>query len=128
MKAEFWGVGDGSFFDYSTVSKNRHIRYPMLPASLAGKLNNSQLIRIQPKQPGEIRLLSADIALMSSKRNKNDATSIFINQLMPTKSGRYSNNIIYCTFNSSAKRSYIRTLFHCSNTFFGNFILIRQIV
>ena len=99
MKAEFWGVGDGSFFDYNTVSKNRHIRYPMLPASLAGKLNNSQLIRIQPKQPGEIRLLSADIALMSSKRNKNDATSIFINQLMPTKSGRYSNNIIYCEAN-----------------------------
>ena len=99
MKAEFWGVGDGSFFDYNTVSKNRHIRYPMLPASLAGKLNNSQLIRIQPKQPGEKRLLSADIALMSSKRNKNDATSIFINQLMPTKSGRYSNNIIYCEAN-----------------------------
>jgi len=99
MKAEFWGIGDGSFFDYNTVSKNRHIKYPMLPAHLSSKLGNSKLVTIPPKQPGEKRLLSADIALMSSKRNKNDASSIFINQLMPTKSGRYANNIIYCESN-----------------------------
>lgn len=99
MKAEFWGVGDGSFFDYATVSKNRHIKYPMLPAAMASKLGNSNLIRIQPKQLGEIRLLSVDVALMSSRRNNNDATSIFINQLMPTKSGRYTNNIVYCDVN-----------------------------
>ena len=99
MRAEFWGVGDGSFFDYNTVSKNRHIKYPMLPAKLASKLGNSKLVTIPQKQPGELRLLSADIALMSSKRNKNDATSIFINQLMPTKSGRYANNIVYCEAN-----------------------------
>lgn len=99
MLAVFWGVGDGSFFDYNTVSKNRHIKYPMLPANMAAKLGNSNLIKIQPKQLGEIRLLSVDIALMSSKKNKNDATSIFVNQLMPTKSGRYTNNIIYCEAN-----------------------------
>ena len=95
MRAEFWGVGDGSFFDYASVSKNRHIKYPMLPASMAAKLGNSNLIRIQPKQAGELRILSVDIALMSSKKNQNDAASLFINQLIPTKSGRYSNNIVY---------------------------------
>ena len=52
-------------------------------------------MRIPPKQPGEIRLLSADIALMSSKKHANDATAIFINQMMPTKSRRYTNNIVY---------------------------------
>lgn len=95
MEALFYGSAEDAFFDFDSISKNRQIRYPMLPARLAGKVGNDKLVRIQPKQPGEIRLLSADIALMSSKRNKNDATSIFINMLRPTKSGRYTSNIIY---------------------------------
>ena len=98
MDAMFWGAGDGSFFEYDSVSKNRHIKYPMLPASLAEKLagsKNAALVRIPPKQQGELRLLSADIALMSSKKHANDATAIFINQMVPTKSGRYTNNIVY---------------------------------
>lgn len=67
----------------------------MLPNKLAEKVNNSQAVKIQPKQNGEIRILSADIALMSSRKNNNDATAIFINQLMPTKAGRYTSNIVY---------------------------------
>ena len=50
---------------------------------------------IQPKQNGELRILSADIALMSSKKHNNDATSIFVNQMLPTKAGRYIYNIVY---------------------------------
>lgn len=66
----------------------------MLPDKLAGKITSNQL-KIKPKQHGELRILSADIALMSSKKNNNDATAIFVNQMMPTKAGRYVNNIIY---------------------------------
>lgn len=95
MAAEFYGSAEGAFFDFDSISKNRRIKYPMLPDKVSSKLNNSQLVKIQQKQNGEIRLLSADIALMSSKRNNNDATAIFINQLMPTKAGRYSSNIVY---------------------------------
>ncbi len=91
----FYGAGDGAFFDFPSISKNRHIRYPMLPDAIAAKLGNNTLVRIPPKQNGEKRLLSADIALMSSKRNHNDATSIFINQMMPTKAGRYTSNIVF---------------------------------
>lgn len=91
----FYGVGDESFFEFDTISKNRHIKYPMLPDKLAAKLGNAQQVRIMPKQNGEKRLLSVDIALMASKKHKNDATAIFINQLMPTKSGRYTSNIVY---------------------------------
>jgi hypothetical protein len=32
---------------------------------------------------------------MSSKKNNNDATAIFINQMLPTKAGRYTDNIVY---------------------------------
>lgn len=96
MGAIFWGAGDGSFFDYATISKNRNIKYPMLPSSLSSKLADNKSIRIPPKVNGEKRILSADIALMSSKKHNNDATAIFINQMMPTKAGRYTSNIVYC--------------------------------
>ena len=95
MGAEFYGAADGAFFDFESISKNRKIVFPMLPDRLSSKVGTSQALRIPPKQNGETRLISADIALMSSKRNKNDATSIFVNSMMPTKSGRYVSNIVY---------------------------------
>ena len=95
MEALFWGDSDGAFFNFESIAKNRKIPYPMLPDSLSSKLTNNSKVRIQPKQNGEKRVLSADIALMSSSKHKNDASAIFINQLLPTKAERYSNNIIY---------------------------------
>lgn len=96
-EALWWGASDGSFFDYATVSKNRKIKYAMLPDALTAKLSNASPVRIQPKQNGEIRILSADIALMSSRKNHNDATAVFINQMILTKAKRYTSNIVYAT-------------------------------
>ena len=94
-EALWYGSTNGSFFDYDSISKNRRIKYPMLPERLAEKVNGAQPVKIPTKQNGEIRILSADIALMSSRKNNNDATALFVNQLMPTKAGRYTNNIVY---------------------------------
>lgn len=94
MCAEFYGSEDGAFFDFASISKTRKIKFPMLPNLLASKVNSSCL-SIIPKQNGEVRILSADIALMSSRKNNNDATAVFINQLIPTKAGRYTSNIVY---------------------------------
>lgn len=94
MEAMFYGSAEDAFFNFDSISKNRNIKYPLLPDNLSSKLS-SPLVRIPPKQNGEIRILSADIALMSSKKHKNDAASIFINRLIPTKAGRYSSNIVY---------------------------------
>lgn len=94
-EALWYGNTDGSFFDYTSIAKNRKIKYPMLPGRTASLLNSPANLRIIPKQNGEIRILSADIALMSSKKNHNDATAIFVNQLVPTKAGRYCSNIVY---------------------------------
>lgn len=93
--ALFFGAGEDSFFQFDTISKNRHIKYPMLPGAISQRLPQSGSLRIPPKQPAEIRILSADIALMSSKKHDNDATSIFLNQMVMTKSGRYTENIVY---------------------------------
>ncbi len=95
LGAMFWGGEDGAFFDFGSVSKNRKIPYPMLPGRLASKLGNSKKVAIPKKQNGEKRILSIDVALMSSKKNNNDASALFINQMIPNKVGRYVNNIVY---------------------------------
>lgn len=95
MEAVWFGDEDGAFFDFDSISKNRRIKYAMLPDKLSGLLGNNQKVKILQKQNGEKRILSADVALMSSSKHNNDATAIFINQMLPSKGGRYTNNIVY---------------------------------
>lgn len=91
-----WFGDDGdSFFDFASVSKNRHIQYPMLPERLSSLVGGDGRVSIPKKVPGEKRILSVDIALMASRRHDNDATSIFLNQMLPTKAGMYTSNIVY---------------------------------
>lgn len=102
-EAVFYNSAEDAFFDFNTVSKNRHIQYPMLPGALAGKLRSDSNIRVQPKQAGEKRLLSADIALMASTKHNNDATAIHITRLIPTKAGRYTVNLVYTETNEGLR-------------------------
>lgn len=95
MEALWFGDEDGAFFDFNSISKNRRIKYPMLPDKYSSLLATPQKVKIPPKQNGEKRVLSADIALMSSKKHNNDASAIFINQMLLTKAGRYTSNIVY---------------------------------
>ena len=95
MEAMFFGDDGDAFFDFESISKNRRIKYPMLPSRYTALVGSSKNVRIPPKQNGEKRILSADIALMSSKKQNNDASAIFINQMLPTKAGRYTSNIVY---------------------------------
>lgn len=95
MEALWFGDEEGSFFDFNSISKNRKIQYPMLPDKQAALLGNSPKVKIPQKQPGELRILSADIALMSSTKHNNDATAVFINQAVPSRSNRYICNIVY---------------------------------
>lgn len=96
MDALWYGSEDGAFFDFPSLSKNRKIQYPMVPDGVSARLPGASQIRIAPKEHGVKRILSADIALMSSRKNNNDATAICINQMTPTKAGRYTSNIVYC--------------------------------
>lgn len=95
MLGEWLGSNEDSFFDFTSISNNRKIDYPWFPTELNQLLNNSKKTVIPPKQTGEVRLLSVDIALMSSKKHQNDASAIFVNSLKPTRTGRYVNNIVY---------------------------------
>ena len=95
MDALWYGSEDGAFFDFPSISKNRRIQYPMLPDSVSSRVPGASQLRIPPKENGVKRILSADIALMSSRKNNNDATAILINQMTPTKAGRYVSNFVY---------------------------------
>lgn len=114
MEGLFFGQSDGGLYNFDDLEKAQKILYPFLPKFENHKLTDKRLY-IPAKQLGEKRILSADIALMSSSRNKNDATSIFINQMFPTTGDKYVNNIVYTTNNeglrTDAQALIIRKLF-----------------
>ncbi len=114
MEALFFGESGTGLYSFDAINKNRVIKYPFYPKFNAYKVSDKRL-HIPPKLPDEIRILSADIALMSSAKNRNDATSIFINQMLPVSGGRYVNNIIYADNNeglrTDAEALLIRKLF-----------------
>ncbi len=103
MQALFWSQASSGLYKYDEVDKNRVIRRPFYPRAITQRFPDKAL-RIPPKKEGEIRILSADIALMSSAKNKNDATSIFINQMLPAPyGGRYIKNIVYTENNEGLR-------------------------
>lgn len=114
MEALFFGQSSGGLYNFDEIDRNRVIKYPFYPKFAGHKLADKRLY-IPAKMPGEVRVLSADIALMSSAKNKNDATSIFINQMLPTSNNRFINNIVYADNNeglrTDAQALAIRKLF-----------------
>ncbi|HPE08194.1 MAG TPA: hypothetical protein PLT28_00480 [Saprospiraceae bacterium] len=95
MEALWFGEAESGLYHYDDLIRARTVQYPMYPLSIASKISDKRL-RIAPKQPGEKRILSMDIALMaSSKKQNNDATSFFITQLLPISSNKYMKNVIY---------------------------------
>jgi len=108
MEALFFGQGDGGLYNFDEIDKNRKLKYAYYPRFVGHKIADKR-IYIPPKAPGEIRLLSADIALMSSAKNRNDATSIFMNQMLPFGNGKYAKNIFY-TENNEGLRTDIQAL------------------
>ena len=94
MECMWFGDNEGSLFKYEDIIKVRKLELPFYPKSISERLSDKRL-KIPPKQLGERRILSADIAVMASKKRDNDATSIFISQLIPTTGERYICNIVY---------------------------------
>ena len=88
------GETDGALFSYDDISKTRKLKQAVYPEK-DRQLVSDKKLKIPPKESGEIRILSLDVALMSSKKRDNDASSIFITQLKPNSSKRYITNVIY---------------------------------
>lgn len=84
---------DGSFFTYEDISKCRKLKYALYSNYENIKIKN---YKIPDLILNERRILSVDIALLAStKKKKNDASSIIVNSAIPTNSNKYISNIVY---------------------------------
>lgn len=95
MEALFSDFADGNLYDHGDIAPCRKIKYAFYPPAISALVSDKR-IKIPPKMHNEQRILSADIALMASSKGKNnDATSIFVNQLLLNDNGRSTNKIVY---------------------------------
>ena len=92
METLWFGDTDGAFFTFDDVSQRRKLRNPLYSSALS--MTNRSL-KIPDLVPNERRILSVDIALMASKKTKNDASSIMINSAIPTNNNNYTANLVY---------------------------------
>lgn len=92
MECIWWGDTQGAFFSFDDIDKRRKLKTAIYPSSIVG---NSRTFKIPDLSLNERRILSVDIALMASKKHKNDASAIIINSAMPTNNNNYVANIIY---------------------------------
>lgn len=92
MECIWWGDTQGAFFSFDDIDKRRKLKTAIYPSSIVG---SSRTFKIPDLALNERRILSVDIALMASKKHKNDASAIIINSAMPTNNNNYVANIIY---------------------------------
>lgn len=64
-----------AYFGYSMIKENRTLAQPFLPRKTDDYLNNRKNIFAIPKQAGEKRVVSCDIASVNRKANDNSAYS-----------------------------------------------------
>lgn len=91
MESLFYGESDGAFFKYNDIAARRKIKNSFLPLELYQQRD----IAIPRLAAGEERILSVDVALMSSRKNNNDASSLIITSNIPVSDIDYSCNVVY---------------------------------
>ena len=89
---EWIGTTEGGLFSFDDMNKTRVIEKAFYAPNVILDQNK---FKVPAKKNGEFRVLTADIALMTSKKNDNDATSIFLNCVIPNKSSKYISNFVY---------------------------------
>jgi len=90
-EGKFYGSSEDAFFDYKILSKRRIIDNCLYDLDIY----NETSATIPKKQFNEKRILSLDIALLASKRHKNDASCFMINQCFNTNDDNYTSNYTY---------------------------------
>lgn len=91
MGCMFFGDTDGSFFSYNELEKVRKNNDSFFPLEYYQRKD----VQLPKLRVGEERILSVDVALMSSKKNANDASSLIINSAIPLSEQNYQSNIVY---------------------------------
>ena len=90
----WYGESEDAYFNYEELVYARKNQNAFYLSSLTESLPIASL-KILVKQNGEVRIVAVDLAVMVSKKRKNDATSITVLQLLPTKNNQYIRNVVY---------------------------------
>lgn len=121
MCCNWYSDDSDSLFSFEDTNKNRVLKNAVYPILASGSSIDKKT-KIPDLALNERRVLSADIALLASKKQNNDASSIMINSALPTASNRYISNIIYLEnfegLHTSDLALVIRRLFemyHCTD-------------
>jgi hypothetical protein len=91
MECLFFGESEKAFFKFEDLEKNRKLPKPLYPREYYDLIKDSTF-KYENKKPGEIRLISCDIAGMAGK--ENDASVYTIFRLIPTTKG-FDRHIVY---------------------------------
>ena len=91
MECLWFGDTDGSLFKFDELTARRRLRKALPPLSFC----NDKITIPKLTTTGK-RILSIDVALMqSTKKKKNDASAIFINDLIQVNDTTYQSNFVY---------------------------------
>nr|DAN05188.1 MAG TPA: large terminase [Caudoviricetes sp.] len=91
MECLWFGDTDGSLFKFDELTARRRLRKAFPPLSFC----NDKITIPKLTTTGK-RILSIDVALMqSTKKKKNDASAIFINDLIQVNDTTYQSNFVY---------------------------------
>lgn len=91
MECLWFGDTDGSLFKFDELTARRRLCKAFPPLSFC----NDKIIIPKLTATGK-RILSIDVALMqSTKKKKNDASAIFINDLIQVNDTAYQSNFVY---------------------------------
>ena len=91
MECLWFGDTDGSLFKFDELTARRRLRKALPPLSFC----NDKITIPKLTTTGK-RILSIDVALMqSTKKKKNDASAIFINDLIQVNDTAYQSNFVY---------------------------------
>lgn len=91
MECLWFGDTDGSLFKFDELTARRRLRKAFPPLSFC----NDKITIPKLTATGK-RILSIDVALMqSTKKKKNDAAAIFINDLIQVNDTAYQSNFVY---------------------------------
>lgn len=87
------GENADAYFTFDMLNKNQTLKKPFYPLSAVDYISNKRNKYKITKQPGELRVISADIAMIKNESH-NDATAISCMRLLPTGNG-YERQVPY---------------------------------
>lgn len=99
MECLWYGESEKAFFSYEELDNARQISKPLYPRSICQKFHKLKSMQYRPKQPGEVRLLCIDVALMGGR--KNDASCFSVIQLFQNGT-QYQRELTYMCMMESA--------------------------